>query len=243
MDKDSATAFLQGWQKAGRDGAVTPELRKALVDEYGIHPDRAQQWMDATMSHKTGRGPKPDPREYMAPIVVSLNDFSKSGEVYVPSAKNLSGVYRAEADAEQEAPSEQRRIVSDCNGTLLMARSGEPVNMQLLTFLSSAKKLGFDVVIASNDASGNEEILKIIGRRHFGDPDYFGEVKYKDELSGAEAFIVFDDDHTSHKIKGENLLDPTNTFVLGKLNAELLERLGGQHDFKRGAPVISYDPM
>jgi hypothetical protein len=73
-----ALNFKEGWDRAGREGAVSPQLKKALEEHYGIHPDRAQAYMDAAMAHRSGRGPLPDPEDYKDPIVVPIRGKDKN---------------------------------------------------------------------------------------------------------------------------------------------------------------------
>ena len=70
--KEVARNFKAGWDAAGRDGAVSAELSKHLVEQLGIHPERVQHYMDALMKHRGGRGPEPDPKDFKSPVVASL---------------------------------------------------------------------------------------------------------------------------------------------------------------------------
>lgn len=74
----TAGEFKTGWDAAGRDGAVTPELTKAL-EEIGVHPERAQHYMDALMASKRpGSGiPNPDPKDYATPVVTPIGGKPK----------------------------------------------------------------------------------------------------------------------------------------------------------------------
>jgi hypothetical protein len=243
IDKDSITAFAKGWKEAGRDGAIDPKLAAALLDTYGIHPDRAQQFMNARMDFRQGRGPEPDPKDYASPVIVDLGEVRSAAAKKSPEVQKLTNSYASNAANTAQAAPPRKRIISDCNGTLFLARANEATNMQLLTFLSLAKQTGFDVVIASNDATGNEQALKLLSLKYFGDAAYFGDVKHKSEYSGVDAFMVFDDDHSSHAIRGQNLFSPTDSALLQRLNEQLLTLLGDRPThFKRGGPVISYDP-
>lgn len=70
----SAQLFRDSWEKAGRDGSVSLELAQALQEEFGIHPDRAQAYMDDLMAFLIGRGSaeRPNPEDYREPVVVKF---------------------------------------------------------------------------------------------------------------------------------------------------------------------------
>lgn len=67
-----AQAFKAGWDAAGREGSVSPELSRALQKDAGIHPDQVQAYMNALMQSKIGKGPTPDPKNYQTPVVIAL---------------------------------------------------------------------------------------------------------------------------------------------------------------------------
>lgn len=71
--------FKAGWDQAGREGAVSPELAKAWVDDLGIHPDRVQQFADAQWQHVAGKGDKPDPKDFGTPVVAPIRGKDKGG--------------------------------------------------------------------------------------------------------------------------------------------------------------------
>lgn len=59
-----AVAFKEGWDRAGRQGTVTPELAAAWMESYGIDMTRVQSFADAQWAHMTGKGPKPHPADF-----------------------------------------------------------------------------------------------------------------------------------------------------------------------------------
>lgn len=95
---------------------------------------------------------------------------------------------------------ESNIILCDCNGTLFGGEGFEGNNEKLIGFLRAAKQLGYEVVIFSDEPNGAQLMVKTIGIRYFKDQDFFGEVNSKSEFEGKKAFIVIDDDHSTHKV-------------------------------------------
>lgn len=69
-EKEAAKAFKAGWEQRARDGFVSPELKQAIIENYGIHPDRVQEFVEAQQAHQSKRGEKPDPENYKTPKIV-----------------------------------------------------------------------------------------------------------------------------------------------------------------------------
>lgn len=70
--KSVAKAVKAGWDRAGREGFVSPELSKVWVEELGIHPDRVQDYAIAQQQHLVGRGEKPDPENFKDAKIIPL---------------------------------------------------------------------------------------------------------------------------------------------------------------------------
>ena len=70
--RELAKAFKEGWDKKEREGFVSPELSKALIERHGLHPDRVQEYVIADQKFNAGRGEKPNPDNYKTPKIVSL---------------------------------------------------------------------------------------------------------------------------------------------------------------------------
>ncbi len=74
-DIKSSVSFKKGWDKAREDGFdISPELRKSLIEDLGIHPDCVRSYVDAMMDNK---GSKPDVNDYKMPVVVSFSNYER----------------------------------------------------------------------------------------------------------------------------------------------------------------------
>jgi len=104
---------------------------------------------------------------------------------------------------------ESNLILVDCVGTLYEGAFGKR-NDKLIKFLSEMKKVGFAIQIFSSNPNGSSNALKIIQMRlQKENIDFdFGEVALKSDYDGKKAFIVIDDDHSSHNVDCETLYDP-----------------------------------
>lgn len=99
-------------------------------------------------------------------------------------------------------------ILCDVGGTLLEAKLGEPVNQILLSLLAAYNQEGFKVVLFAERPASVQGDVHDMCRKYYGDPALFGAVQPKSAFAGADAFMVIDDDHGSHKVKTSLLLDP-----------------------------------
>lgn len=99
-------------------------------------------------------------------------------------------------------------ILCDVGGTLLEAKIGEPVNHTLLCFLAAYKEEGFKVVLFAERPASVQAAVNDMCREAYGDPALLGEVQPKSAFAGADAFMVIDDDHGSHKVKTSFIMDP-----------------------------------
>lgn len=70
IKRQVAQSIKAGWDHAGRDGFVSPELAKAWTEQLGIHPDRVQDYAIAQQAHIVGRGDAPDPENFKQPKIV-----------------------------------------------------------------------------------------------------------------------------------------------------------------------------
>ncbi|HEU4839100.1 MAG TPA: hypothetical protein VFS88_06795 [Micavibrio sp.] len=70
--RELAKAFKEGWDKKEREGFVSPELLKALIERHGLHPDRVQEYVIADQKFISGRGEKPNADNYKTPNIVPL---------------------------------------------------------------------------------------------------------------------------------------------------------------------------
>ncbi len=68
--KDVAQTFKTGWDAAGRDGVVSPALKKALEETHGIHPDQADRFMADTLDARRHHKAAPKPEDYARPVVL-----------------------------------------------------------------------------------------------------------------------------------------------------------------------------
>jgi len=69
--REVAEEFKSGWDKAREDGVdISPQYRRALIEDMGIHPDRVRAYVDALMDKDT---PKPNPEDYKDPIVIKID--------------------------------------------------------------------------------------------------------------------------------------------------------------------------
>ncbi len=141
------------------------------------------------------------------------------------------GDYRREFNRDSDAC---KLILCDCNNTLLSARSGEPLNERLVTFLDEAKKHGYRVVIFSNDSDGNVDQLALLLQRRFKDREYFGPIQSKEDFIGTKALMVFDDNHTSHAVDAEFKLSPTDDTLIERLTRNLFTVL----DHTSSSPAV-----
>lgn len=56
------------YNRAAEEVAHSP-VAQEWVKRLGIHPDRAVQYGQALLDHKSGRGPEPDPKQFKTPVV------------------------------------------------------------------------------------------------------------------------------------------------------------------------------
>lgn len=77
--RETAKVFKEGWDRAGREGFVSPELSKALQEDLGIHPERVQDFVTARQAHMSGRGNAPDPADYKEPKIVPIHKKKDDG--------------------------------------------------------------------------------------------------------------------------------------------------------------------
>lgn len=109
------------------------------------------------------------------------------------------------------------RIFCDCDGTLFWTSSGDSFNEDLFLFLIKLKKDGHDVTIFSGEANSNEGRVKIYSQRLTGDPLFFAKdgfaVTSKTAVDGETAYLVIDDDHSTHRIKAAVSWNPNDPAV------------------------------
>ncbi len=67
--REMAGHMKKGWEQARRDGVVSPELAKALV-EQGVHPERVEHYMEALMTSRKGKGQAPKIEDFAEPVVI-----------------------------------------------------------------------------------------------------------------------------------------------------------------------------
>ncbi len=121
--------------------------------------------------------------------------------------------YTDAATPQSDIP-EENLILSDCEGTLY--DWGKP-NLKLIKFLLAAHDHGYKVQIFSNDPTGSSLALRMM---EIGDEEGLVEkllniskIAHKNEFSGEKAFIVFDDNHSSHKVDCENQYAPDDARI------------------------------
>ncbi|MAZ76618.1 MAG: hypothetical protein CMH31_04880 [Micavibrio sp.] len=107
---------------------------------------------------------------------------------------------------------ENNLILCDVDGTLF----GEGLdgdNEKLIRFLAAAKDIGYEVVIFSNAADGAQFKVRALGLKFFKDLNFFGEVMSKSAYAGERAWVVIDDDHTSHDVKAGFQFSPKDSHI------------------------------
>jgi hypothetical protein len=67
-----AELFAEAYKERSRETHISPRLSAGLQEAYGIHPDRAEAFMEARLKSIGGRGPAPDPEDYKTPVVLPL---------------------------------------------------------------------------------------------------------------------------------------------------------------------------
>ena len=66
----TAVNFKGGWDRARDKGIdITPELRKALIEDLGVDSDRLRFYVDQLVDPKQSR---PDANDFKTPVVVPL---------------------------------------------------------------------------------------------------------------------------------------------------------------------------
>lgn len=117
---------------------------------------------------------------------------------------------------------EKNRIFCDCNGTLFDTSVGETVNQKLVDFLVEAKNIGYEVIIFSDSPDTVQLRVKLLELKRGLGKDFFGEVRHKSEYSDTPAFMVIDDDHSTHKVNCSNKYSP-NDGRISKISAIIAE--------------------
>lgn len=123
-------------------------------------------------------------------------------------ASDLTSTYNRDDDAE-------KLILVDCNGTLFIPETRD----NLFDFLDAARASGeFRVVVFSDDFEGNKNSLMLAGMKRHRDAGFYGEIARKQDYDGRKAFLVVDDDHSTHKVDARFKLDPRDAKAIAKMH-------------------------
>lgn len=113
------------------------------------------------------------------------------------------------------------RIFCDCDGTLFQTKKNGPFNVNLFKFLIELKKGGHDVAIFSAETGANEGRVKLYSAKYTGNPDFFENdgfvVTPKEMVSGQKAFLVIDDNHSTHGVQATHKWDPDSDSLIAEL--------------------------
>lgn len=124
---------------------------------------------------------------------------------------------KAAADGASGCP----KILCDCDGTLFQHKPGVGFHKALFVCLKAAQEAGFEVIIVSADPSGNQGRLNLISNHLFGRADMFGEIRHKSEFDGVYVTVIFDDDHSTHRVKADAQVSPTDDAEIARIAALL----------------------